>query len=81
MTGVLSLMFNFYSENIFPEGLHGRTEGVKIGGEIIIINIIRYPNDTAIIAESMKVFQVLMTTKKDEVNMQRRIFRTFWIRR
>jgi len=42
--------------------VNGRTEGVKIGGEIV--NNVRYADDTAIIAKNMQDLQMLL----DRVN-------------
>lgn len=52
------LLFNMYSENIFQEALYNRTEGVRMGGEVI--NNIRYADDTAIMAESIEDLQLLL---------------------
>lgn len=52
------ILFNVYSEMIFNDALQNRTEGVRIGEEII--NNIRYADDTAILAESIEDLQQLV---------------------
>lgn len=52
------LLFNIYSERIIQEALDGRPEGIKING--MIINNIRYADDTIVIADSEQDLQTLM---------------------
>lgn len=51
-------LFNIYSEAIFDEVLYDATEGIMMNGELI--NNIRYADDTAIIASSLKDLQNLL---------------------
>lgn len=57
-------LFNVYSQLIFQKALWERTEGVNIGGTII--NNIRFPDDTAIMAESSEDLQILL----DSINRE-----------
>lgn len=57
-------LFNVYSQVIFEKALWERSEGVKIGGEVI--STIRYADDTVILAESLEDLQILVNA----VNME-----------
>lgn len=51
-----SLLFNIYSEAIFQEALHNAQEGMKVN--VVIINNIRYADNTTLVAGSMKDLQI-----------------------
>ena len=55
-------LFNIYSEKIFQEALKGSPEGIKMNRETI--NIIRYADDTVILASSLEDLQ----TRLEKIN-------------
>lgn len=52
------LLFNAYSEQIILEALEGETAGIKVNG--VLINNIRYADDTVIIADCLKDLERVM---------------------
>lgn len=60
------LLFNVYAEYIIRSSLQNRSEGAKING--VIINNIRYADDTVVIAETEEQLQSLMSVLTEESN-------------
>lgn len=65
LSSILStLLFNLYSEEIFPQALTEFNEGIKINGEVL--NNIRYADDTVLMADSEamlnKVYEITKNT-------------------
>lgn len=52
------LLFNLYSDKIFKEALEGTEHGIKVNG--VLLNTIRYADDTLIICDSMEGLQHLI---------------------
>jgi hypothetical protein len=52
------LLFNLYSKYVFKEALSGIDKGLKING--VVINNIRYADDTVLLAESVEDLQELL---------------------
>lgn len=52
------LLFNAYSEEIIQEALVNETVGIKVNG--VLINNIRYADDTVIIADKLEDLQRVM---------------------
>ena len=52
------LLFNIYSENIFKEAIEELIDGIKING--VLLNNIRFADDTIILASSLPTLQRIM---------------------
>lgn len=52
------MLFNVYSEQIFKRALQDRTQGIKVNG--VVINNIRYADDTIILANNAQDLQILL---------------------
>jgi hypothetical protein len=60
------ILFNVYSEKIIENALTDRSEGIKING--VLINNIRYADDTALIAGTEEDLQILLDRATAECN-------------
>lgn len=60
------MIFNIYSEKIFDEALTGSKEGIKVNG--VLINNLRYADDTVIIADSREDLQILINKVTEACN-------------
>jgi hypothetical protein len=63
------ILFNVYSERIIENALTDRPEGIKING--VLINNIRYADDTALIAGTEQDLQILLDRVMAECNNMR----------